>query len=153
MLLLLLLVVGKKLLGEEEEEEGGCWWWEIGRGGLMVWFMFHQLGFPAIICCTGELWTTPLFIPLIWLIDLFFFKQIIELGKTKKQRLITRRKKFSFLFLFLSLSLSFSFLMLCRNFVRSSWCWLSSYSYKGEREREDGGDTSCFLVLFLREFE
>lgn len=26
--------------------------------------MFHQmLGFPAIICCTGELCTTPLFMP------------------------------------------------------------------------------------------
>jgi hypothetical protein len=29
----------------------------------MVLILFHQLGFPAIICCTGELCKTPLFIP------------------------------------------------------------------------------------------
>lgn len=34
-------------------------------GGLML-LIFHQLGFPAIICCTGELCKlTPLFMPLI----------------------------------------------------------------------------------------
>lgn len=38
-------------------------------GGLIKLFMFHQFGFPAaIICCTGELCNTPLFI-----ISLFLF--------------------------------------------------------------------------------
>lgn len=39
---------------EEDETKGG---------GLIKLFMFHQLGLPAaIICCTGELCNTPLFI-------------------------------------------------------------------------------------------
>lgn len=40
-----------------EKKGGGC-----GEGGLML-LMFHQLGLLAIICWTGELCTTPLFMP------------------------------------------------------------------------------------------
>jgi len=37
-----------KFEGEEKKGEGCC-------GGMVLILMFHQLGFPAIICCTGEL--------------------------------------------------------------------------------------------------
>jgi hypothetical protein len=49
----------RKLEGEEKKG-GGC-----GDGGLMLLILiFHQLGLLAIICCTGELCTTPLFMPI-----------------------------------------------------------------------------------------
>ena len=49
----------RKLEGDENKG-GGC-----GDGGLIL-LMFHQLGLLAIICCTGELWTTPLFMPIAY---------------------------------------------------------------------------------------
>ena len=78
---------GVRKFGGVDKKGGAC-----GRGGLML-LMFHQLGFPAIICCTSELWTTPLFMPppSSSLFDIF-----------------TKKKKISFLFLF---SLSLAFLM------------------------------------------
>ena len=44
-----------KLLGVDKKG-GAC-------GAMLLILMFHQLGFPVIICCTGELWRTPLFMP------------------------------------------------------------------------------------------
>lgn len=73
----------------EVEDEGEIWWWcwweeddededmeedETKGGGLIKLFMFHQLGLPAaIICCTGELCNTPLFILFSLLIDICMY--------------------------------------------------------------------------------
>jgi Golgi nucleoside diphosphatase len=57
---------------------------------MLLILIFHQLGLLAIICCTGELCTTPLFMPItsstLWE---FYYKE----EEIKKEREI-------FLFLF-----------------------------------------------------
>lgn len=102
----------RKLEGVEKKGEA------CGDGGLMLLILiFHQLGLLAIICCTGELWTTPLF-----MFSIFNpLRILLQKKREKKERN------------FLVSIFSFSLLILlpknkslCRNFERSSWGWLSS---------------------------
>jgi hypothetical protein len=133
---------GKRLGGGRKGE--GCWWWVIG--GLIL-LMLHQLGLPAIICCTGELCKTPLFIA--FLQNIYFSPLVYD---DLFHSSCTSNKSFSFLFLLPFLEAPKQ--GLCRKFEGSSCSGLNRRKSSCWENLNHGGLRTClcFSPSFLYYF-